>query len=63
MSEGAWGGRRKGAGRPKSEKKLESRHIRFCDAEWDLIKSKAAERKMPLREYIYRLVENDKITD
>ena len=59
MNENARGGRREGAGRPRAERKRESRHIRLFDEEWELIRRKAAERKVSPREYLFRLAEND----
>jgi len=56
---GSWGGKREGAGRPKSETARESRHIKFSDEEWDMIKQKAARRGLSLREYIHLLAESD----
>jgi len=56
-----WGGKREGAGRPKVERKRKSRLVQFHDEEWDAIKEKAAKRSMSIREYLYFLVENDKI--
>jgi hypothetical protein len=57
------GGRRDGAGRPKADRKRESRHIKLFDEEWSLIRENAAKKGMSPREYIYKLVENDSIPD
>jgi len=59
---GTWGGRRDGAGRPKAERKRESRHIKMFDEEWDMVKEKAAQRGMSMREYLHFLAENDNIS-
>ena len=59
---GSWGGKRKGAGRPKVESKRKSRLVQFHDEEWDMIKRKAAKRGMSLREYLYFLAENDPVS-
>gem|GEM_PF-2512462 len=58
-----WGGRREGAGRPKADRKRESRHIKLFDEEWELIKGNAAKRGMSVREYLHFLAENDSIPD
>jgi hypothetical protein len=60
MSDKAWGGRREGAGRPKSEATRKRRALCFFDDEWELIRQKAQEREMSPREYLYWLVEQDK---
>jgi len=57
------GGQRKGAGRPKVERKRKNRIIQFFDEEWSLIREKAAKRKMSPREYLYRLTEKDDVSD
>jgi len=62
-SAGAWGGRRKGAGRPRVERKRKSRLVQFHDEEWDAIKEKAVKREMSIREYLHFLAENDTIPD
>ena len=54
-----WGGKRKGAGRPRVERKRKSRNIRLYDEEWELIRRKAALRGMSPREYLYWLAESD----
>ncbi|MCL2139523.1 MAG: hypothetical protein FWH41_08360 [Treponema sp.] len=53
------GGARPGAGRPKAETKRKQRKIYFFDGEWAAIQKKAEARNMPVREYLYRLAEND----
>ena len=63
MTKSNKGGKREGAGRPKVEKKRKSRNVQFFDEEWDLIRNKAAKKKMSPRAYIYVLVENDKTPD
>jgi len=63
MTKNTRGGKRDGAGRPKADRKRESRHIRLFDEEWSLIREKAAKREMSTREYIYWLAENDTISD
>jgi hypothetical protein len=55
-----WGGAREGAGRPKSNApKRIRRAIEYFDEEWESIKAKAKRRRMPIREYLYWLVEQD----
>ena len=60
MSEKTWGGRRKGAGRPKVTIKRTLRAVRFFDEEWELIQQKAKSLNLSPRAYIFQLVEQDK---
>ena len=61
MTEKTWGGRREGAGRPKSEVIKKRRALCFFDDEWELIQQKAKQRGMSMSKYIYYLVEQDKV--
>jgi hypothetical protein len=49
----------KGAGRPRVDVKRKHRALQFFDEEWELIRSRAEERGMIPREYLYELVERD----
>jgi hypothetical protein len=60
MSGKTWGGRRKGAGRPKVETKRKQRALHFFDDEWEMIRQKAADKNMSPREYLFWLAERDK---
>jgi len=51
MTRNTRGGKRDGAGRPKADRKRESRHIKLFDEEWSLI------REMSPREYLYWLAD------
>ena len=59
MTEKAWGGKRKGAGRPKLEEIRKHRSLVFFDSEWELIKRKAKENGMSPGRYLFHLVERD----
>jgi hypothetical protein len=63
MAKGNWGGVREGAGRPLKEAKRTRRAIEYFDTEWDLIKENAKKRNIPVREYLYWLVEHDPLAD
>jgi hypothetical protein len=59
-TEKTWGGRRNGAGRPKSEIIRKRRALCFFDDEWKLIRQKAKAKEMSPREYLFWLAERDK---
>jgi hypothetical protein len=59
MNSSSRGGRREGAGRPKVDVKRKHRALQFFDEEWELIRSRAEERGMVPREYLYTLLERD----
>ena len=59
MSEKTWGGRREGAGRPKSDAKRKRHALCFLENEWELIQLQAMRKNLSPRAYIFSLVEAD----
>jgi hypothetical protein len=54
------GGAREGAGRPAlNNPKRTRRAIEYFDEEWELVKQKAVDRGLSIREYLFSLVEKD----